>query len=118
MSSNVSATGWNSNGRFRDCANVERRAPVSSRSCLDSPMPVIRIWVGGLGLEAKDWKKLGHWRPCLMSKSIMWSLSLFSKERRRISFDVKWMNLGMGVDSFKRCNAVVVVFSSSVWLRC
>ncbi|MED6139830.1 hypothetical protein PIB30_087637 [Stylosanthes scabra] len=27
-------------------------------------MPVIRMWLGGLDLEAKLWNKLGHGRPC------------------------------------------------------
>ncbi|KAG5593120.1 hypothetical protein H5410_043634 [Solanum commersonii] len=40
-SSNLSTTGWNSKARFNASANSASLSPVSTRSCFDSPIPIL-----------------------------------------------------------------------------
>uniref|UniRef100_A0A7C9A0J8 Uncharacterized protein n=1 Tax=Opuntia streptacantha TaxID=393608 RepID=A0A7C9A0J8_OPUST len=88
-SSNRSTTGWNSKGRLNASANPASLSPVSTKSCFDSPMPVILTWLGGFSLMAKLWKNPGHCKPCLMSKSMTCTLSFPSNALNNISLAVK-----------------------------
>ncbi|KAL0380943.1 UNVERIFIED_CONTAM: hypothetical protein Sangu_0158600 [Sesamum angustifolium] len=78
-------------------ANSARRWPVELSSSADDPRPVILKDLSFRDLEARMWNSPGHWRPCMMSRSMTWTWSAPSTACWMAWLAVKCENLIKGV---------------------
>lgn len=96
ISANFLAIGWNSNDIPSRLAKFASCFPVSTKISIDAPMPVILMCGGPSMRVARMWNKAGHCRPCMMSRSTMWTVSRRWKASRMAWLDVKCANFMKG----------------------